>query len=296
MAQIGFVGLGNMGMPMVQNLLQADHKLQVFDINPTALQQAREAGATAVKDMAELAQNAEIIFTMLQTGEQVSSVCLGENNLFAQAKAGTLFIDCSSIAVTTCRELHQAAKAAGHLMVDAPVSGGIAGATAGTLTIMVGSDSQDFQAAKPILEVVGKNIIHAGPPGNGQVAKICNNMILGVSMIAISEAYSLAENLGLSAKKLYEICSEATGQCWALTNYSPVPGILENVPANNDFRPGFTSKMMLKDLNLSQEAAKSVLQQTPLGEHARDLYQQFVESDNAELDFSGIIKMLQKRE
>lgn len=294
MANIGFVGLGNMGFPIMQNLLKAQHRLSVFDINPTAMQHAAETTATTVEDLSELAKNSEIIFTMLQTGEQVSQICCGENNLFAIAKPGTLFIDCSSIDVDTARELHTLAIQAGHFMLDAPVSGGVTGATAATLTIMVGGTEEVFVQAEEVLNVIGKNIIHAGAAGNGQVAKICNNMILGISMIAVSEAFSLAESLGLAAQKLFDISSKASGQCWAMTSYSPVPGIVDNVPSNNDYQPGFTSNMMLKDLNLSQQAAQSAMMQTPLGEHARDLYKNFVEQSNGEVDFSGIIKLFNR--
>ena len=292
MKKIGFIGLGHMGKPMVQNFLNADYPVTVFDVVPAVVNDCQQLGANPAANVAELAQTSDVIITMLQTGEQVAQVCLGDDGLFAHAQDNTLFIDSSSIDVTSSRHIHEQAAAQGFFMVDAPVSGGVAGAEAGTLTVMVGGTEQAFERAKPYLEVYGKTIVHAGDAGNGQVAKICNNMILGISMIAISEAYNLGEKLGLPAQKLFDISSQASGQCWSMTSYSPVPGILENVPSNNDYQAGFTAKMMQKDLGLSQQAAQAVSANTPLGAQALALYTSFVDQGDAGLDFSAIIKSL----
>ena len=292
MATIGFIGLGHMGNPMANNLLAAGHDLQIYDLVPEAMQVLIAKGAKAVSAPGEVANGAEVVFTMLQSGEQVSEVCFPEQGAFAQAQAGTLFIDCSSIDVNTSREITEQAIAKGFEMLDAPVSGGVAGAINGSLTIMVGGEVASYERAIPMLEPLGQNIVHAGPAGNGQVAKICNNMILGISMIAVSEAFTLGQKLGLDPQKLFEISSKASGSCWSMTQYNPVPGILENAPANRDYQPGFTANMMLKDLDLSQSAAGSVSAQTPLGEHATQLYQKFIDAGHGQLDFSGIIKIL----
>ncbi len=287
MSTIGFIGLGHMGHPMAQNCLQ-HHPVLVFDVMPQAVASMVELGAKTA-ELKEIALSCDVIFTMLQNGEQVRAVC---NTLFQSAKPNTLFIDCSSIDIQTARELNQQAKQAGFAMIDAPVSGGVNGAKAGTLTLMVGGDDATFARAKPFLECVGKNIIHAGVAGNGQVAKICNNMLLGISMIGVSEAFTLGEKLGLAPKTLFDISSKASGQCWSMTSYSPVPGLVENAPSNNDYRPGFTASMMLKDLKLSQNAAELAHMQTPLGALATHLYDEFVANDQGQLDFSAIIKTL----
>lgn len=292
MKKIGFIGLGHMGTPMAANLIKAGYEVLGFDLSNEACKNFIKAGGTIASSISEVAQHAEVIITSLQTGEQVKSICLGEEGLFKSSNADTLFIDCSSIDIDMSRLLHEQAIEHNHVMVDAPVSGGVAGAQAATLTIMVGGVEENFQRAEAILKHLGKAVIHAGNAGNGQAAKICNNMILGISMIAVSEAFLLAEKLGLPSEKLFQISSQSSGQCWSMTSYIPVQGILENVPANNDFQPGFTAQMMLKDLNLSQQASESVSFSTPLGRHATELYQQFVERGNDGLDFSGIIKML----
>lgn len=292
MTAIGFVGLGHMGNPMVKNLMKAGHTLTVFDVVSESIVALEKLGAKGATSLKEVAKNADVIITMLQTGEQVEKVCLGSEGLFSHAKSGTLFIDSSSIDVTSARHLHEQAISSGFVMVDAPVSGGVKGAEEARLTVMVGGTDQAFNRAQPFLACYGKTIVHAGSAGNGQVAKICNNMILGISMIGISEAYTLGEKLGLPAKKLFEISSKASGQCWSMTSYSPVPGIMENVPSNNDYKPGFTAKMMQKDLKLSQQAAQAVGTATPLGAEALALYTLFVNQGMGDLDFSGIIKML----
>lgn len=292
MKKIGFIGLGHMGFPMAINLINAKHSVTVYDINSDALSRIVSRGAVAAESLSQCAQSQDIIITMLQTGEQVAQVCLDDAGLFAHAAPNTLYIDCSSIDVPTSRRISQQALEAGLLVLDAPVSGGVAGAEAATLTFMVGGEQTTFEQGLPVLQTMGKNIIHTGQLGAGQAAKICNNMILGISMAAISEAYILAESLGLQANKLFEVASNASGQCWALTHYSPVPGLVDNVPANHDYKPGFTAAMMLKDLCLSQQAAKSNGVNTRLGAAATDLYRQFVAKGNAEIDFSAIIKLI----
>lgn len=295
MTSIGFIGLGHMGNPMVRNLIKQGQRVKIYDIMPQAMQALTKEGATATKNVHEMADDCEVIITMLQTGQQVSELCLGETGLFNKVKKNTLFIDSSSIDIATSRSLHQAAKNTGIAMVDAPVSGGVAGAEAATLTFMVGGDDNSFERAKPILMMMGKKIVHAGAAGNGQAAKICNNMMLGISMIAVCEGFNLAEKLGLSAEKLFEICSSASAQCWSMTSYAPVPGLVPTSPANRDYQPGFAAKMMLKDLLLSQNAAQTAGATTPLGAEATALYSLFVNQGFGELDFSGIIKFLQTK-
>ncbi|CDZ76022.1 3-hydroxyisobutyrate dehydrogenase [Legionella massiliensis] len=292
MARIGFVGLGHMGLPMAINLVKAGHIVTGFDLEQQAVVHLATAGGLAAQSLKDAAVNQDVIITMLQSGSQVQQVCLDDQGLFAHAVANSLYIDCSSIDVPSSRELHQQAMNHNLLVVDAPVSGGVAGAAAATLTFMVGGQEQSFDQAKPILTAMGKKIIHTGPAGSGQAAKICNNMILGISMIAISEAFILAENLGLSAQKLFEVVGNSSGQCWAMSQYVPVPGILPNVPANRDYQPGFTSAMMLKDLKLSQSSASTVGIETPLGAQATAIYQQFNDEGHKLLDFSAIIKAL----
>jgi 3-hydroxyisobutyrate dehydrogenase len=292
MAKIGFVGLGHMGLPMAINLVKAGHQVTGYDLQQTALQHFVKAGGLIAKTLQETAQEKEILITMLQTGEQVLNVCQGLEGLFSAAKKGALFIDCSTIDVQSSREVHQLAKTHNLLSIDSPVSGGTAGATARTLTFMVGGEEQVCKAAEPILLAMGKKIIYTGAASSGQVAKICNNMILGISMIAISEAFVLAEQLNLSPQKLFEVVNNSSGQCWAMTQYVPVPGLLDNVPASNDYKPGFAAKMMLKDLLLSQESAHLAHVITPLGAHATKMYQHFINQGLGETDFSAIIKLL----
>lgn len=298
MATIGFVGLGHMGLPMAINLLKAGHVVRGFDLVQEAKDKIVAAGGLAAANLQDVTNNTDVIITMLQTGQQVLQVCLGtaqeSQGLFQQAKPGTLFIDCSTIDVNSSREFHQMALKHQHIPVDAPVSGGVAGATAATLTFMVGGEEKAFSVAKPLLSAMGQKIIHTGGAGSGQVAKICNNMILGVSMIAVSEAFTLGEQLGLSPKNLFEVVNNSSGQCWAISKYIPVPGILDNVPANNGYKPGFAAAMMLKDLILSQNAAKSAQVDTPLGAQATALYQRFSEHGLGDLDFSAIIKLVEQ--
>lgn len=292
MARIGFVGLGHMGLPMAINLVKAGHSVTGYDLQKTALEQFSVAGGAIAQQLSEVAKNQEVIISMLQKGQQVLAVCTEEQGLFSSAPAGSLFIDSSTIDVSSAKKVHQQAQHYGLLSVDAPVSGGVAAAKAASLTFMVGGEVKAYQTALPILSIMGQKIIHTGDAGSGQVAKICNNMILGISMIAICEAFTLAEQLGLSAQKLFEVASNASGQCWALTKYVPVPGILDNVPANNDYKPGFAAAMMLKDLLLSQKAAHQAEITTPLGAKATELYEQFVEQGFGDVDFSAIIKLI----
>lgn len=288
---IGFVGLGHMGNPIASNLLKAGYSVTVYDVSSEAVNTLVQKGATPAKNLVEIAKNADVIFTMLPAGDHVKAVCLGEQGLFANAKKNTLYLDSSSIEIATTKELHQHAEKQGIHMLDAPVSGGVAGAEAATLTFMVGGDEQYFNRAKPILEKIGKKIIHAGPAGHGQAAKICNNLILGISMIAVCEGFNLAMKLDLDPKKFFEISSTASGQCWSMTSYCPVPGLVEKSPANFNYKAGFTASMMLKDLHLAQRAAENKAS-IPLGAEAAELYSLFVNEGNGAIDFSGIMQMI----
>ena len=292
MAKIGFVGLGHMGLPMALNLIKAGHQVTGFDLKVEAVKNFIRSGGLAAVSLEQVSEEQEFIITMLQTGEQVKQVCLGEEGLYSMAHQA-LYIDCSTIDVQSSRLLHEQADERQLLSLDAPVSGGVAGAQAATLTFMVGGREYCFEKAAPILEAMGTKIIYTGGPGSGQAAKICNNMILGVSMIAISEAFVLARQLGLSDEKLHEVVTNASGQCWAMNHYVPVPNVLENVPANPDYQPGFSVDMMLKDLVLSQKCAGEYNCQTPLGEHATQLYQAFNDAGYSDLDFSAIIQILE---
>ena len=292
MARIGFLGLGNMGMPMAQNLLKAGHALAGFDVVAASLGKLNAAGGTAAASVAQACAGAEVVITMLPAIQQVRDVYLDPQGVIASVAPGTLLIDSSTIDVDTARVVSAAAEARGLAMLDAPVSGGIAGAHAASLTFMVGGSAAAFGRAKPILEQMGKTIVHAGPAGNGQAAKICNNMILGVSMIAVSEAFLLAEKLGLEAQTLFDISSKSSGQCWSLTSYCPVPGPVPASPANRDYQAGFTAAMMLKDLKLSQDAAAAAGAATPMGAQAAALYEDYCGRGEAGKDFSGIIRML----
>lgn len=289
MSKIAFIGLGNMGRPMALNLVGAGHALTVFDLNPDAVAALQNAGAAAVSSPSDAVKNAEVVVTMLPAGQQVKAVYGG---LFDHLLPGTLLIDCSTIDVDTARLVAGIAADKGFTMLDAPVSGGTAGAAAGTLTFMVGGAEEAYGKALPILGAMGKTIVHAGAAGNGQAAKICNNMVLGISMIAVSEAFAMGQKLGLDAQTLFDISSKASGQCWAMTSYCPAPGPVPTAPANRDYQPGFAAAMMLKDLKLSQEAAGAAGANTPLGKAAMELYQRYCDEGNAGVDFSGIIKML----
>ena len=292
MAEIGFIGLGNMGGPMTANLVKAGHTVTGFDVAGAATERAAKAGVRRVKSAREAAAGVEMVITMLPASEHVRDVYLGTGEVLAAAAPGTLLIDCSTIDVATARKVAAAAGEAGFDMLDAPVSGGVAGAEGGTLTFMVGGGEAAFARGSPILGAMGKTIVHAGPAGNGQAAKICNNMMLGVQMIAVSEAFVLAERLGLEAQKLFDISSQASGQCWSLTSYCPVPGPVPASPANRDYKPGFTAAMMLKDLRLAQEAAITAGVATPLGAQAAALYGLYSGAGHGATDFSGIIRLV----
>jgi 3-hydroxyisobutyrate dehydrogenase len=289
MATIAFIGLGNMGAPMSANLVKAGHAVVGFDLVPANVEAAVTGGAKAAGSAAEAVSGADVVVTMLPAGKHVLSVW---GDVLAKAKAGALFIDSSTIDVDSARQAHGAAEKAGMLSIDAPVSGGVGGATAGTLTFMCGGSDAAFAAARPLLEAMGRKVVHCGGAGAGQAAKICNNMILGISMIGVSEAFVLAEKLGLSHQALFDVASTSSGQCWSLTTYCPVPGPVPTSPANNAYKPGFAAALMLKDLKLSQDAATASGAATPLGAHAAKIYEAFNADGFEGKDFSGIVEYL----
>ncbi|MEJ6657032.1 MAG: 3-hydroxyisobutyrate dehydrogenase [Pseudomonas sp.] len=290
--KIGFLGLGNMGGPMAHNLIKAGHQLTVFDLSQAAVANLVEAGASAAPSIAELAKSdIELIITMLPAAQHVKAVYLGEDGLLANLAPAVRLIDSSTIDPMSAREVANAATKNGHRMIDAPVSGGTGGATAGTLTFMVGGDQGDFDVALPILQAMGKNIVYCGPSGNGQVAKVANNMLLGISMIGAAEAMNLGVSLGMDPKVLAGIINTSSGRCWSSDTYNPYPGVLENAPASRGYTGGFGTDLMLKDLGLATEAAKQARQPVVLGALAQQLYQTFSAQGNGGLDFSAIIKM-----
>lgn len=292
MTEIAFIGLGNMGRPMARNLVKAGHAVTGSDQSGECLQAASRDGVSPATSMASAVASAEIVITMLPSGEDVRDVYLGDNGVLSAAEPGALLIDSSTIDVETARMVGAHAAVSDFKMLDAPVSGGVGGADAATLTIMVGGQAAAFKKAEPILGCMGKNIVHAGESGAGQAAKICNNLILGVSMIGVCEAFALADRLGLDRQKLFDISSKASGQCWSLTTYCPVPGPVPASPANRDYEPGFTAAMMLKDLRLAQQAAGAAGAATPLGAQAAALYALFCNAGSEARDFSGIFKMI----
>src|SRR5216683_5860953 len=294
MAKIGFIGLGNMGLPMAQNLLKAGHAVAGCDVVKAAVGKFGAAGGATAASAAQACAGPDIVITMLPAGAQVRDVYMSPQGVLASASPGALLIDCSTIDVATARAVASAAEQKGFAMLDAPVSGGVGGAQGATLTFMVGGSDAAFARAKPILDAMGKTIVHAGPAGNGQTAKICNNMILGASMIAVCEGFALAEKLGLPVQTLFDICSKSTSQCWAMTGYCPVPGPVPAAPSNRGYAPGFTAANMLKDLRLAQQAAGATAAATPLGAAAANLYQLFVDSGAGGLDFSGIMQFLRQ--
>lgn len=290
--KVAFFGLGNMGLPMARNLAKAGHEVVGYDVVEAARERARAANLAVADSPAAALGGAEAVITMLPAGPHVREAYLGEDGILAHAPAGALLVDSSTIDVETARLVHREAEARGFVMVDAPVSGGVAGAEAATLTFMVGGGDEAFARAKPLLEAMGRAVIHAGGPGTGQAAKICNNMMLGIQMISVCEAFVLAERLGLEHERLFEIASKSSGQCWSLTSYCPVPGPVPQAPSNRDYRPGFTAAMMLKDLGLAQQTAQQAGSATPLGAMAAQLYRLFVQQGNADLDFSAIIRFI----
>ncbi|WP_394892519.1 3-hydroxyisobutyrate dehydrogenase [Mesorhizobium sp. AaZ16] len=289
MTTIGFIGLGNMGNPMAANLVKAGHTVHGFDLVPENLKTARDNGVVVMANGVAAAKDAEIVITMLPAGKHVLSVY---EDIAPKAAKGTLFIDSSTIDVDSARKAHAVAAKHGLLSIDAPVSGGTGGAAAGTLTFMAGGSKEAFAKAEPVLQPMAGRIVNCGDAGAGQAAKICNNMILGVSMIGVAEAFVLAEKLGLSHQALFDVASTSSGQCWSLTTYCPVPGPVPNSPSNRDYQPGFAAALMLKDLKLAQEAAQQSGAVTPLGAEAAQLYALFNAQGNSAVDFSGIIKFL----
>ncbi|WP_448953326.1 3-hydroxyisobutyrate dehydrogenase [Labrys neptuniae] len=288
-SKIGFIGLGNMGGPMAANLVKAGHQVRGFDLSPASLAHARDEGVTTSASIAEAVGDADIVVTMLPAGAHVIKVW---SELASLVPTDALLIDSSTIDVDSARKAHEIAAGRGLAALDAPVSGGVGGAKAGTLTFMVGGSDEAFARGKAVLEAMGKKIVHCGTDGAGQAAKICNNMILGISMIGVCEAFALGEKLGLSQQALYDVASTSSGQCWSLTSYCPVPGPVPTSPANNDYRPGFAAALMLKDLKLSQAAANSVGANTPLGAEAAQLYSLFDGLGHGGEDFSAIIRLL----
>jgi 3-hydroxyisobutyrate dehydrogenase len=287
MTNIAFIGLGNMGGPMAANLVKAGHKVVAFDLVEASRKQAGADGASIADSAANAVKGADVVITMLPAGKHVMSVW---TDIIPSVAKGVLIIDCSTIDVESAKQAHALAARHGIASVDAPVSGGTGGAKGATLTFMCGGDAKAFAAAKPVLENMGKKIVHCGEAGAGQAVKICNNMMLAISMIGVSEAFSLAEKLGLSHQALFDVTSTSSGQCWALTSYCPVPGPVPTSPANNDYKPGFAAALMVKDLTLAQDAAKAAGAATPLGKHAQEIYKAFDAAGHGGVDFSGIIQ------
>lgn len=289
---IAFIGLGNMGLPMATNLINAGFEVKGFDLSADARAAIVDAGGAAFDTVQAAVSNADTVITMLPSGAIVKNVYEGDDGVFAAANPGTLMIDSSTIDVTSARTVAATAKTKGFEMVDAPVSGGVGGAAAGTLAFMVGGDAATFERAKPVLDPMGAKIVHTGGSGNGQAAKICNNMLLAISMIGTSEAFNLGRALGLDDQVLFDVASNASGQCWSLTSYCPVPGPVPSSPANNDYAPGFATALMLKDLRLAMEAVESVDANTPLGRASTEIYTEMDENGFGGMDFSGVIKKL----
>ena len=290
MARVGFIGLGNMGGGMAANLAKKGHDVRAFDISAEALDRAKAAGCLPVGSAGEAADGAEAVITMLPAGKHVEQVYA--ESVFGAASTGSILIDCSTIDVATARRVAEAALGEGLTAVDAPVSGGIGAANAGTLTFMVGGSEEAFSRAEPFLQDMGKAVIHAGVNGAGQAAKICNNMILGATMIATCEAFVLAEKLGLDPRAFFDIASVSSGQSWSMTSYCPVPGVGPESPSDHEYQGGFAAALMLKDLRLAMAAAEDVDAETPVGAKARQVYEDFAAAGHGGLDFSGIIQTL----
>ena len=289
MTRIAFVGLGNMGGPMAANLGKAGHAVTGYDVVPAACAAAKAKGIAIAASVAEAVATAAVVVTMLPNGDLVKAVWA---EAVEAAAPGTLVIDSSTIDVASARAAHDLARARGLESVDAPVSGGVEGATAATLTFMAGAEPAAFERAQPFLALMGRRIVHCGPAGNGQAAKICNNMILGISMIGVSEAFNLADSVGLSRQALFDVSSTASGQCFALTTHCPVPGPVPTSAANRDYKPGFAADLMLKDLGLAQSVAGAEAVQTPLGAAARDIYARFVAAGGRGRDYSAVVEFL----
>ncbi|MCW2950603.1 MAG: 3-hydroxyisobutyrate dehydrogenase [Thermoleophilia bacterium] len=290
--EIAFIGLGHMGGPMATNLVKAGHHVRAFDLVPELLEIAARNGATVAGSAIEAAAGADVVITMLPGGAHVLGVYTGEDGLLATLAPETLVIDSSTIDVFDARSFHEAAAAANVVSVDAPVSGGVVGAEAATLTFMVGGTDAAYARAKPILEVMGKKLVHCGDAASGQAAKLCNNMLLGISMIGVSEAFALADKLGLSHQAFFDVASTSSGRCWSLDTNCPVPGMVTTSPANNDYRPGFSAALMLKDLRLARAAADAAGAATELGHHATEIYERFSDEAAATTDFSGVYRLI----
>jgi 3-hydroxyisobutyrate dehydrogenase len=290
MAKIAFIGLGHMGGGMAPNLAKAGHEVRAFDLVAEAVSHAVDGGCSPAASAADAVKDADVVITMLPASKHVRVVF--HDDVAPNARPGTLLIDCSTIDVASAREVGAAMTAQGFEFVDAPVSGGIAAAAGGTLTFMVGGTDAAFEKAQPFLEPMAKAVIHAGALGAGQAAKICNNMILGATMVATCEGFAMAKKLGLDLQTFFDISSKASGQSWSMTSYCPVPGIGPETPADHDYEGGFAAALMLKDLKLAMEAAQAVDAYTPMGGEAEELYQRFVDRGGAHKDFSGIIKMI----
>jgi 3-hydroxyisobutyrate dehydrogenase len=292
LSRIAFIGLGNMGGPMASNLSRAGHQVVGFDLVEEAREAIAKAGIAVAATAKESVKNADVVITMLPSGDPVIKVW---NGILQEAKNGALFIDCSTIDVADARTAHGLAAQRGVESLDAPVSGGVGAAKAGTLTFMVGGTETAFARGRPVLEQMGQRVVHCGQSGNGQAAKICNNMILGISMIAVSEAFVLGEKLGLSHQALFDVVSVSSGQCWALTSYCPVPGPVPASPANNDYRPGFSAALMLKDLRLAKDAAAAAGVEAVLGAQAAQIYESFAQKGRGATDFSGVIDCIREQ-
>ncbi|MEG3123287.1 3-hydroxyisobutyrate dehydrogenase [Sphingomonas sp. GB1N7] len=290
MARVAFIGLGNMGGGMAANLAKKGHDVRAFDLSPEALERAAKAGCLPAATTAEALEGAEAVVTMLPAGKHVEGVYT--DAVFANAPTSAILIDCSTIDVATAKRVAEAAQAKGFTAVDAPVSGGIGAANAGTLTFMVGGSAEGFDRAEPFLADMGKAVIHAGANGSGQAAKIVNNMLLGVTMVGTCEAFLLAQKLGLDPQKFFDISSVSSGQSWSMTSYAPLPGVGPDTPADHDYQGGFATALMLKDLRLAMEAAQNADAQTPMGAKAAELYETFNADGQGGVDFSGIIRML----
>jgi len=291
--QISFIGVGNMGNPMAKNLMNAGKKVKVFDISKKMIEKAKKNNLEVVENLDDLiTKETNIVITMLPEGKNSEDVYLGENGIINKVSKNCLIIDCSTIDIQTSIEIGKKATSLGIKMIDAPVSGGVMGAKRATLNIMVGGTKESFELALPILKIMGKNIFHAGEIGCGNGAKICNNMSLGITMIAASESLMLAKRLNIDIKKVHEIMKNASGNSWPISVYPPVPGLIDGTPSNNKYKAGFSSAMMAKDLKLANEASKTVNANTPLGKKALEIFSKFCESGNSEADFSAISKLI----
>ncbi len=292
MSTIAFIGLGNMGIGMATNLAKAGHDVRAFDLSEAAVANAVQAGCVAATDVKAAVEAADVVVSMLPAGKHVKMVYEGPSGVFSNAKSGALMIDSSTIDVEDARAVISSAMDKGFEMIDAPVSGGVGGAAAGTLTFMCGGSDKAFKRAHPFLDIMGKNIFHAGAAGNGQVAKVCNNMLLGIHMIGTCEAFNLAEKLGLDAQTFYDISSTASGQNWSMTSYCPAPGPVQSAPSNRNYEPGFAAAMMLKDLRLAQSAATKAKAAIPLGTQSEAIYALMEASGHEGVDFSGVMKLI----